>query len=212
MNVDKFTDDDFLAADISGENLMAEEEVAVTGPDAQCNLLFVVDVVEADENVDEPGESVPATEATTSSSVSGVASTSTAAPKPPSFGATLAAIGPVQFAPPRAKSGRGRKPQRSSILTSPEKRAEAQQRADNRAKRGGKRGGKVGPPAARAGRSADEDDDDDRDFCMLCADLLPKRMNRNNTIHCNTCDRPYHLKCVDMGGRSYYTCANCDSD
>lgn len=48
------------------------------------------------------------------------------------------------------------------------------------------------------------------DFCMICGDLLDHPMNKNNTVGCDKCQRPFHLRCITM--RSYFTCKNCDSD
>lgn len=54
--------------------------------------------------------------------------------------------------------------------------------------------------------------DEDIDFCMArgCGKLLDNPMTKNNTIECNKCGRPFHLKCVTM--RSFFTCEGCDSD
>lgn len=54
--------------------------------------------------------------------------------------------------------------------------------------------------------------EEDVDFCMAkgCGQLLDMPMTKNNTIECNKCGRPYHLRCVKM--RSFFTCDNCDSD
>jgi len=35
---------------------------------------------------------------------------------------------------------------------------------------------------------------------------MPKKLNRNNAIHCNECDRAVHLKCVNME-TGYFTCS-----
>ena len=44
----------------------------------------------------------------------------------------------------------------------------------------------------------------------LQAEFVAK-LTRNNSIECNKCQRPLHLKCANMT-RSYFTCQNCESD
>lgn len=51
----------------------------------------------------------------------------------------------------------------------------------------------------------------DRAVCTICLDLLPKQINRNNTINCKTCEQQFHLKCVNLIGSSF-TCSNCATD
>lgn len=58
--------------------------------------------------------------------------------------------------------------------------------------------------------SEGEEEGEDRDFCLVCKDFLPAKMNKNNTIHCDTCDRPFHLKCVTFSAS--FRCENCDDD
>lgn len=85
------------------------------------------------------------------------------------------------------------------------------------AKTPAKRGG-TSMPAKRAKpskrskeqKSSDEEDEDE-DFCIICMKTLPKKLTFSNSVHCNECDRPVHLKCADMRA-SYFTCANCASD
>ncbi|XP_033223319.1 zinc finger MYM-type protein 1-like [Belonocnema kinseyi] len=46
-------------------------------------------------------------------------------------------------------------------------------------------------PAAMIPNSSDSEEDD---FCIICKCAMPKKMNRNNSIHCNECDRAVHQK------------------
>ena len=41
--------------------------------------------------------------------------------------------------------------------------------------------------------------------------MLPKKLTKQNSVHCNTCDRPVHLKCANLyaGG---FICENCVSE
>ena len=42
-------------------------------------------------------------------------------------------------------------------------------------------------------------EDEDVNFCILCKEDMPKKLNRNNSIHCDSCDPAVHLKCVSTG-------------
>lgn len=59
--------------------------------------------------------------------------------------------------------------------------------------------------------TSESDDTEDRDFCMECGELMPMKMDRNNSVKCKECERPFHLKCVTISG-PYYICVGCDSD
>ncbi|XP_058817360.1 U6 snRNA phosphodiesterase 1 [Topomyia yanbarensis] len=49
---------------------------------------------------------------------------------------------------------------------------------------------------------------EDVDFCMICNKLMPAKLTRKNSIECEICDRPFHLKCVGMTNRTTFTCIN----
>lgn len=71
---------------------------------------------------------------------------------------------------------------------------------------------KRGRPSTRSKKQkSSEEEDEDEDFCIICEKTLPKKLTASNSVHCNECDRPVHLKCADMRA-SYFTCANCASD
>lgn len=71
---------------------------------------------------------------------------------------------------------------------------------------------KRGRPSTRSKKQkSSEEEDEDEDFCIICMKMLPKKLTASNSVHCNECDRPVHLKCADMRA-SYFTCANCASD
>lgn len=78
--------------------------------------------------------------------------------------------------------------------------------------------GRTSSPAKRAKPSkrskkqeSSDEEDEDEDFCIICMETLPRKLTASNSVHCNECDRPVHLKCADMHA-SYFTCANCASD
>lgn len=48
-------------------------------------------------------------------------------------------------------------------------------------------------------------------YFLLGNEYWDEPMTRFNSIECNTCKRPYHLKCVDIRS-SCFTCKNCDSN
>lgn len=122
---------------------------------------------------------------------------------------------------------------RTSVLTSPttvatlkkseQKREENKRKKDEKAKEkkastSKKRGAKESLAKKRQDKKAPakvqvrhSSSSSNTDFCILCMKDLPKKLNKNNSINCNTCDRPVHLKCANITG-SYYTCHNCDTD
>lgn len=67
------------------------------------------------------------------------------------------------------------------------------------------------PPAKRSKQRSSQSSDEDTDFCIICLTLLPKKLTAENSIKCNSCRRPVHLKCANIRA-SYYTCKHCDSD
>lgn len=105
----------------------------------------------------------------------------------------------------------------SSVLTSPENIAALKEKAAKRKYR--KTSKKTKPPTkhAKIQKSPSKEDEspssasEDDDFCIICIKKMPKKLTTANSIKCNSCKRPVHLKCADMR-RSYYTCKHCDSD
>ena len=49
-------------------------------------------------------------------------------------------------------------------------------------------------------------EDEDVDFCILFKEDMSKKLNWNNTIHCDSCDRTVHLKCANTA--AYFTYPN----
>lgn len=111
----------------------------------------------------------------------------------------------------------------SSILTSPdvrdklkekqEKREEAKRKKEERqrAKKEGTEKRKLreepSPPMKKRARSKNNkrsmfssSDSEDTDFCIICLKLMPTKLTKRNSIECNTCKRPVHLKCAKMTG------------
>lgn len=139
-------------------------------------------------------------------------------------------IGPMQGITPKKPSNRGRKPMQTTVLTSPDSvvvlRDKAKKSADRAAKRASespkkKRGRppkRQTTPAVKTKRvktksSSSSSSEDDADFaiCLLCKNNLPKKLTAANSIECNHCGRPVHLKCAGMT-TSYFTCKNYISD
>lgn len=148
--------------------------------------------------------------------------------------------GPLTYGKIAKKSNRGRKPMQSAILTSPEVLDKLKQASEKRTAKkqktveasATKRGRKASNTATKSqttsvkrGREAKEttkketaknqpissSSEEEKEFCMGCNKYFEGRMTRFNTIECNTCQRPYHLKCVQLNG-SFFTFENCDSD
>lgn len=67
------------------------------------------------------------------------------------------------------------------------------------------------PPAKRSEANRSPPTDNDADLCIICLNLLTKKLTSAKSITCNTCKRPAHLKCADMRA-GFYTCKHCDSD
>lgn len=62
----------------------------------------------------------------------------------------------------------------------------------------------------RKGEVSPDADTEEREKCLSCKNDMPKNQNRNNTIHCNDCDRPAHLSCVKVSTAGF-TCDVCES-
>lgn len=125
---------------------------------------------------------------------------------------TLNQIGPVQFVEPKKKSNRGRKAMKSAILTSPEKISELKTQADKRTLiKSKKKTSTKSAPAKKQRRDSSSSTSSEEEFCTICLKQMPKKLNRNNSVNCNVCKRPVHLKCANVTA-SYYTCVHCDSD
>lgn len=102
FNPDIFTDVDFVHAGLSGENEAARSIEAELNEDQQRRIVI-------NDNID-----VAANEEVSTSEVSMSISRAT------SFSSVLEDIGPLQPATPQPKKRRGRKPMKSTVLTSPE--------------------------------------------------------------------------------------------
>lgn len=120
-------------------------------------------------------------------------------------------VSPLRRVTPKKKSKRGRKPIQSAIITSPDNRKVAEEAAAKRSK-SNTPPPKKGPTKKVKRSEPSSSSKEDRDFCLISTKLMPHKMTKNNSIECHTCERPFHLKCIDMGNRSYFTCQNCDSD
>lgn len=208
-----FTAEDFLASKLSGENQCSDDD----DDDPSSHRIIVVNTDAIETGANE--------EVTTSASE--IASTST---MPSTSGVSLRRaleeVSPLQHKTPTKKSNRGRKPMKTTILTSAEnveivrkkadeKRAKQARIDEKKAKKAG------GPPAKRSRRlfsvpakfvdQISEEESEEEEFCIICKGSMPKKMNKNNTIHCIHCDRAVHLKCANLHG-GLYTCVHCESD
>ena len=135
----------------------------------------------------------------------------------------LEELGPLKAATPKKPSNRGRKAMKSTVLTSPESIVVLKEKAAQRA-------AKLAPPQAssspstkrtkvtrskpsakRAKAQVPPPADDDCNVCLICLNIMPLHLTAANSIRCNECSRPVHLKCANMRA-SYFTCNNCESD
>ncbi|XP_031639161.1 uncharacterized protein LOC116351222 [Contarinia nasturtii] len=195
-----FTESDFVQASLSGqisdvapiENALNEEERRRIFPmGAACQTFSK--------------STKPSTSATTPTTMS----------RSSSMASVLSEIGPVQPAMPQKRSNRGRKPMKSTVLTSIENIAKLKEKRqkceDAKKKKEGstqkrKRSYQIEPAkkrtqptrAAASKKESSSSSDEDVDFCMICMENLPAKLTKNNSIECNKCQRPFHLKCVNM--------------
>lgn len=206
-----FPESEFVVAIQSDQSANAAQIENSFGEEMQRRIHIVTGPLEVAAN-EEVASSEPSTSAGTPNTMS----------RSSSYASVLSEIGPVQPGEPKKKSNRGRKPMKSTVLTSTEtvaslkekqnKRDEAKQRKAEKAVK--RKPTPQTPPVKKRTRSAAKkksSSDEDIDFCLVCMKNLPAKLTKNNSIECNLCKRPFHLKCANMT-RSYFTCRNCDSD
>ena len=127
-----------------------------------------------------------------------------------SLTSVVSSIGPLRAATPQKKSNRSPKPQKTTVLTSPEnvavlkerrrKRAAAKEKeaiAENKKRKVSPKKAPKRTPAnneKKASPSSDETGDD----CMICLKKMPERLKRNNSIKCHECKTAVHAKCADI--------------
>lgn len=126
----------------------------------------------------------------------------------------ISSVGPLHASEPKKKSNRGRKPQNTTILTSPEsiarlkeaqkKRAEAKEKRERSAEKKTK-------PAKRMRKNQSTSSESGDDECTICLKKLPPKLTNNNSIKCSGCKIVVHLKCANIR-TSFYLCPMCDSD
>ncbi|XP_049302937.1 uncharacterized protein LOC125776096 [Bactrocera dorsalis] len=216
FNPQIFTEVDFVASELSGENLFGDEE---KDADNQRRVLASGDAIVTAAN-----EEVSTSEASTSApaSTSGAASSSLSLVSAPQLRDALKSVGPLKLGTPAPKSKRGRKTMESTILTSPEvvadlrdkaekKRQKLTKAADEPAAKKQKGRGKSKTPRKRSPSPTETDIEEDFDFCTICKKKMPKHENRQNTAHCIVCDRGVHLKCAGPNPNTY-TCIHCESE
>ncbi|XP_050330009.1 uncharacterized protein LOC126759319 [Bactrocera neohumeralis] len=195
FNPQIFTEVDFVASELSGENLFGDEE---KDADNQRRVLASGDAIV------------------------GAASSSLSLVSAPQLRDALKSVGPLKLGTPAPKSKRGRKTMESTILTSPEvvadlrdkaekKRQKLTKAADEPAAKKQKGRGKSKTPRKRSPSPTETDIEEDFDFCTICKKKMPKHENRQNTAHCIVCDRGVHLKCAGPNPNTY-TCIHCESE
>lgn len=191
---------DFVASQLSGENNDDYDEDA----DNQRRNFFPDIASSVPSTSDRPSTSAGASTSSASSTASVISDKD--------LHSVLQTVLPLKAGTPAKKSNCGRKAMKSAVLTSPEVLSELREKAEKKREREEKRDN---TPASKKrkvrGKSKEEDEEEDVDFCIICMKNMPKKMNRQNTIHCNVCDRAVHLKCAGMTA-SNWTCKHCISD
>lgn len=194
-----FTEADFFAAELSGENESIEED--------ENDGTRRVTVLSADDI-----ETAAHVEVTTSASEATTSGLSAA-----SLVRALQQVSPLQTQGKKKKSTRGRKPMASSILTSPENveisRKKAMEKRTKQAKTATKKAkpvknDKKKPEKSEAPSKKEEKEEGDK--CLICKTGWTAKQTKNNTIHCNDCDRPAHLKCAVVSTAGF-TCDDCEA-
>ncbi|XP_039947759.1 uncharacterized protein LOC120766387 [Bactrocera tryoni] len=198
FNPQIFTEVDFVASELSAENLFGDEE---KDADNQRRVLASGDAIVTAAN-----EEVSTSEASTSApaSTNGAASSSLSLVSAPQLRDALKSVGPLKLGTPAPKSKPGRKTMESTILTSPEA-------ADEPAAKKQKGRGKSKTPRKRSPSPTETDIEEDFDLCTICEKKMPKHENRQNTAHCIVCDRGVHLKCAGPNPNTYI-CIHCESE
>lgn len=207
-----FNEKDFVASQLSGEKMVEDDD----DTDNQHRIVLADEDIAAHEE-----EAIPVPSTSTGPSTSGASSKASVTSKE-NLLAALQGVLPLKAGTPAKKSNRGRKSMQSAVLTSPEVVCELRDKAEKKREREAKKGdtpsakkqkvrGKSKTPQKKQPSPTDTDVEEDVDFCIICMKSMPKKMNRQNTIHCNVCDRAVHLKCAKMTA-SYWTCKHCISD
>lgn len=204
-NPNKFTAEDFIASELSGENLCSDSDDDTVHNKRVIISADVVNTAAHEEITTSPSE---------------INSTSAGSSRA-SIRSALKEVGPLKFDPAPIKSKRGRKPMKSTILTSPDNVQIVHDKANKKRKSLEKKKQNIenGPPSKRTRRTktvpatktpSGSSDEEDVDFCIICMRNMPTKLNRNNAIHCNECDRAVHLKCANMK-TGYFTCSQCEA-
>lgn len=216
-NPNIFTDSDFVQARIAALNQPAEEQVL--SEEDQPNIVAL------DNPPDVGAETeVSTSEASNSRTSTPAPRTSTPLSHASSVSSILDEIGPLKPTTPQPpKSKRGRPAMKSAILTSPENRDELREKRAKRVAAEQKKADKSKvkavkskakakpntpkPPAKRAKRRTYSSSSDE-DFCIICSQMMPKRLITANSIACKKCDRPVHKTCANILATGF-TCENC---
>lgn len=206
-NPNIFTESDFIAAELSGEN--------------ECAIAQEPEIDDDERRLIQISMEEPAAYETVSTSVSDTSQLSH----------SLQEVGPLKATAPIKKSNRGRKPMKTAILTSVEQMATLREKAEKRLDRQQKSAKKIGKPSASSTTSKQKQPQNekqatkvvqkstprrkssssDEDFCLICLKNMPKTLTQQNSVECIECQRPVHLKCANMSA-GFYICTHCDSD
>ncbi|XP_054729343.1 uncharacterized protein LOC129238338 [Anastrepha obliqua] len=209
FNPQAFTEIDFVASKLSGENACDDDEEDV---DNQRRIIMSGDSISTAAH-----EEITTSEPSTSTAVS-----------VKDLRLALTSVGPLKLGTPVKKSNRGRKPMKSAVLTSPECVTEIREKAKKKQEKLSEKGdtpaaknrkstpatkklkgrGKPKTPLKKIPSSTETDDEEDIDFCIICMENMPKKENRRNTAHCIACDRGVHLSCAGENPNAF-TCVQC---
>lgn len=243
----RFTDEDFIAADIIGEEQCSDDDD--DGIQNNRIIVFSGEGIAAHEEVATSDAASTSSLPSTSSMPSTSAMPGTSSKAGKSSNATISAaalqqalkeVSPLKPEQTVKKStGRGRKPMKSTVLTSDENVKIAHEKADDKKKKAEekekkaekkkqkaeekekkaekkKQKGDEGPPAKRSRRTksvpaalVERSSDEDVDFCIICMGNMPKKLTSKNSIQCIECEREVHLKCANMT-RGYWMCSHCE--
>lgn len=197
FDANAFTEVDFVAAEISGENQSMDDDND-TEDNQRRIIIRAADISVAHEEV-------------TTSESSAVASTSGTA----SDADALVRVSPLKIGDRKKKSNRGRKPMKSAILTSPDVVTNLREKAELKKDKAAKQG--PPPKKRRTSRTTNRnphlssDEEKDIDFCIICYKDMPAKLSKYNSTKCIECGREVHAKCVKVSS-NVFTCKNCESD
>lgn len=229
FNPNIFTDSDYVQAPF-----VENENEAV--PDESQRLQLITDTLPDVGAEAEVLTSDTSTSTTPSRATTPLSRSSTPLSRASSLASILSDVGPLKPATPKPPSKkRGRQPMKSAVLTSPENLAElrakkvkrdaaAQKKAEKAANTS--KGQKKAAKSVKTGTSASglqasktksppkrtrqrTYSSEDEDFCIVCMQMMPKKLTTANSVACQLCDRQIHRRCAGEYAKTGYTCEQC---